>query len=182
MMPLHSNKRLISHLYYVSRLFADALRLHGREDDLNFLKDELVYLKKGGSQQDAILVAGVSGVGKSALVARGIKNPAEKMGVAYASGKFDLNKNALPFSAFAGALSELTKHVMAPLLSRSARPEITSRRPAVSIRLSVNRSPFVKASRTPGHWTNDSATKSANGLPMIAVRGISFMLSPAALM
>ncbi|KAL9182970.1 hypothetical protein ACHAXT_004249 [Thalassiosira profunda] len=97
----------------LARLRLDALRLHGREDDLTFLRDELVYLKKGGSQQDAILVAGVSGVGKSALVARGLKNPALKMGVAFASGKFDLNKNALPFSAFAGALSELTKHVMA---------------------------------------------------------------------
>ncbi|KAL9182984.1 hypothetical protein ACHAXT_004263 [Thalassiosira profunda] len=97
----------------LARLRLDALRLHGREDDLNFLKDELFALKKGGSRQDAILVAGVSGVGKSALVARGLKTPAEKMGVAFASGKFDLNKNALPFSAFAGALSELTKHVMA---------------------------------------------------------------------
>ena len=61
--------------------------------------------------EELILVAGVSGIGKSALVERGLERGAEKRGVAFAKGKFDLNNNALPYSAFAEALSKLAKYV-----------------------------------------------------------------------
>lgn len=51
--------------------------------------------------------------GKSALAKKGIEEPAQKMGIAFARGKFDLNKSsALPLSAFSAAMSSLTRYVM----------------------------------------------------------------------
>lgn len=51
--------------------------------------------------------------GKSALVKQGLEEPAQKMGIVFASGKFDLNKSsALPFSAFSAAMSSLIKQVI----------------------------------------------------------------------
>ena len=85
------------------------LKLHGREDALALLDDQLSNIGDAGGE--LILVAGVSGIGKSALVERGLERGAEKRGVAFAKGKFDLNNNALPYSAFAEALSKLAKYV-----------------------------------------------------------------------
>lgn len=42
-------------------------------------------------KRELILVAGSPGVGKSYLVTKGLKEPAEKRGIVFASGKFDLN-------------------------------------------------------------------------------------------
>ena len=50
--------------------------------------------------------------GKSALVKKGLKEPAEKMGLIFAGGKFDLNNSALPLSAFVEAMGKLIKTVM----------------------------------------------------------------------
>ena len=58
------------------------------------------------------MVSGVSGTGKSALVMRGVRDQAQKMGLVFAGGKFDLNHTALPLSAFTDAMSSLAKHVM----------------------------------------------------------------------
>lgn len=62
---------------------------------------------------ELLLVAGSSGQGKSALVIKGIKDPAQKMGITFAMGKFDLNSNtvALPFSALVDAFRSLTKQI-----------------------------------------------------------------------
>ena len=94
------------------------LPLHGREDDLKLLKSKLRELgkrKEGGgiSQHELLLITGMSGMGKSALVMRGLRDPAQKMGIAFVRGKFDQNNTALPFSAIVDALSSLTKYVMA---------------------------------------------------------------------
>ena len=44
---------------------------------------------------------------------KGICEPAQKRGLAFAGGKFDLNKNAtLPMSAFVDAMSSLARHIM----------------------------------------------------------------------
>ena len=61
---------------------------------------------------ELILVSGVSGVGKSALVMKGLKEPSTKMGITFASGKFDLNNAALPLSAFSDAMKSLTKIII----------------------------------------------------------------------
>lgn len=50
--------------------------------------------------------------GKSALIERGLEEPAQKMGIAFAGGKFDLNKTALPLSAFSTAMGNLTEFIM----------------------------------------------------------------------
>lgn len=82
----------------LAQLRVSNLKLHGREDGMALLKDKLSSMDEVG--QELVLVAGVSGVGKSALVTRGLKEPAEKRGMAFVKGKFDLNNNALPYSAF----------------------------------------------------------------------------------
>lgn len=65
-----------------------------------------------GSLPEIILVSGVSGVGKSALVMKGLKEPATRMGLTFISGKFDLNNTALPMSAFCDAMASLTKAIV----------------------------------------------------------------------
>ncbi len=65
-----------------------------------------------GSLPEIILVSGVSGVGKSALVMKGLKDPATRMGLTFISGKFDLNNTALPMSAFCDAMASLTKAIV----------------------------------------------------------------------
>ena len=68
------------------------LPLHGREDDLKLLKSKLRELGKrnegggGISQCELLLITGMSGMGKSALVMRGLRDPAQKMGIAFAGG------------------------------------------------------------------------------------------------
>ena len=91
------------------------LRLHGREDDVALLGDRLANIYESG--REIILVAGASGVDKSALVSGGLERPARRRRIAFASGKFDLNNNngggggPLPYSAFAQALAGLARHV-----------------------------------------------------------------------
>ena len=90
------------------------MRLHGREDDLNLLRAKLGELATNGGSTalpESILVSGVSGTGKTALVKRGLREPAAKMGMTFVSGKFDVNQAALPLSAFAEAMASLAKHV-----------------------------------------------------------------------
>ena len=94
----------------LAQLRLSDLKLHGREDDMAMLKDKLSNMDNVGGE--LVLVAGVSGIGKTALITRGLERPAKKKGIAFVRGKFDLNNNALPYSAFADALSGLAKHVM----------------------------------------------------------------------
>lgn len=56
-------------------------------------------------------MSGISGAGKSALVTKGLKDPSTKMGIVFASGKFDLNNTALPLSAFSDAMTSITKQL-----------------------------------------------------------------------
>ena len=62
---------------------------------------------------ELILVSGSSGQGKSALVMKGLKLPAQKMGITFTMGKFDMNNNtmSLPFSAVVDAFRSLTKQL-----------------------------------------------------------------------
>lgn len=94
----------------LARLRLSDLKLHGREDALALLDEKLSNVGNGVGRE-LILVAGVSGIGKSALVERGLERPARRRGIAFAKGKFDLNNNALPYSAFAEALSKLARYV-----------------------------------------------------------------------
>lgn len=55
-----------------------------------------------------VLVSGISGTGKSSLVMKGIKQPALKMNINFTSGKFDINNNPLPLSAFVDTMVSLS--------------------------------------------------------------------------
>ena len=99
----------------LAQLHIANMNLHGREDDMQLLKSKLNELKNNRKKDtpnflpELILVSGISGVGKSALVMKGLKDPSTKMGMVFASGKFDLNNAALPLSAFSDAMTSLTK-------------------------------------------------------------------------
>ena len=93
----------------VDQLRLSNLKLHGRESDLTLLNTKLTNLAT--HRRELILVAGVSGIGKTSLITRGLERPAQKRGIAFVQGKFDLNNNALPYSAFAHALAELARYV-----------------------------------------------------------------------
>jgi len=95
----------------LATLRLDDLKLHGREGDLKLLKAKLGDIQNANGE--LIMVAGSSGCGKSALVSRGLRDPAKKRGIAFAAGKFDQNLAAPPYSAFSHALSDLAKHVIA---------------------------------------------------------------------
>ena len=74
------------------------MQLHGRDDDIKLLRSKLRELaeKKHGEEDAAksrvgemILVSGTSGAGKSALIHKGLGNPAAKSGYIFAFGKFE---------------------------------------------------------------------------------------------
>jgi excinuclease UvrABC ATPase subunit len=67
------------------------MKLHGREDDMKLLRSKLLELKKRGKEDsnnssstdtslpELIFISGISGTGKSALVMKGVRDPAQKM-------------------------------------------------------------------------------------------------------
>ena len=95
----------------MAQLRLSDMKLHGREGDMKYLQKKLLELKKNkgvGSNNsnlpELILISGISGSGKSALVMKGVRDPAERMGMVFVGGKFDLNNTALPMSAFVDAI------------------------------------------------------------------------------
>lgn len=100
------------------------MKLHGREDDMKLLRSKLLELKKRGKEDsnnssstdtslpELIFISGISGTGKSALVMKGVRDPAQKMGINFTSGKFDLNNTSLPLSAFVDAMASLTSIII----------------------------------------------------------------------
>lgn len=122
----------------LAQLHLNGMKLHGREDDMKVLKSKLFDIKNGkkkkigvatstssrriigedmtlaheGKLPEIVLVAGISGTGKSALVMKGLKEPAARLGITFAGGKFDQNHVALPLSAFVDAMACLTGVIM----------------------------------------------------------------------
>lgn len=117
------------------------MKLHGREDDIKLLRSKLLELKNNEKKKEVpsivrrlsslgsipgndntddinvvemIFICGTSGVGKSALVMKGLRDPAEKMGLKFVYGKFDNAdaKASLPLSAFCDAMASLTKIII----------------------------------------------------------------------
>ena len=96
------------------------MKLHGREEDMKLLRRKLLEQKNKTNEKNnathylpgLILISGISGTGKSALVMKGVKDPAEKMGMTFVGGKFDLNSTSIPLSAFVDAMKSLTNVVI----------------------------------------------------------------------
>jgi len=100
------------------RLNLANMKLHGREEDMDTLNTKLLELKRRKEEGDLatkpelIMIKGSNGTGKSTLVLRGVKDPAEELGLTFSGGKFDLNNSSMPLSAFVDAMVSLTNSVI----------------------------------------------------------------------
>jgi len=105
------------------------MKLHGREEDMKLLRRKLLEQKNKTNEKNnashylpgLILISGISGTGKSALVMKGVKDPAEKMGMTFVGGKFDLNSTSIPLSAFVDAMKSLTNVVIEGDMGKKVR-------------------------------------------------------------
>lgn len=136
------NQRSLINLSNASRLrLDDKLKLHGRDNEMKMLRTKLRGLASAGGDETAprspemLLISGVSGSGKSALVMRGLRDPAKRMGLMFVSGKFDQNKNKVPLSAFASAMASLAEQVAENEDSRKIKREISEALDEDAIRL-----------------------------------------------
>ena len=85
-------------------------RLYGREAEVLALQD--VYQRAQMGTRQLALLHGVSGAGKTSLV--GMLKPAlAQHSALYLSGKFDVLRQHIPFSAFSQAIHDLTRQIFA---------------------------------------------------------------------
>lgn len=84
-------------------------KLYGRDEELGTLLAALERTSSGASE--LVLVGGVAGAGKTALVREVLRPLALRRG-RYVEGKFDQFQRELPFSAFAQAFSSWVHHVL----------------------------------------------------------------------
>ena len=96
-------------LHDVTRQYKQSQKLYGRENEIG----ELLGYYKNLSQLKSmlVLVAGYSGVGKSALI-RHVKFPIVQSRGTFISGKFDQFKKDIPYYAFIEAIKEFIKHLL----------------------------------------------------------------------
>ncbi len=92
-----------------SDVFQIPQKLYGRETEIADLLEYFETIESGESA--LMLVAGKSGVGKSALLGE-IHKPVARAGGHYIAGKFDQYKRNLPFSALIQALQELIHQLL----------------------------------------------------------------------
>jgi len=113
------NQKINKQIFNIAQLRVSNMQLHGRDDDIKLLRSKLRELaeKKHGEEDAAksrvgemILVSGTSGAGKSALIHKGLGNPAAKSGYIFAFGKFE-DKVLRPLSAFSAAMTRLAKYI-----------------------------------------------------------------------
>ncbi|HEY9854039.1 MAG TPA: AAA family ATPase [Leptolyngbyaceae cyanobacterium] len=92
----------------ISDKFQLPQKLYGREQEIETL---LTAFARVTFQSEMILIAGYSGIGKTALVQEIYKPITEKRGY-FISGKFDQYQRNIPYSAIAAALRELIKQLL----------------------------------------------------------------------
>ncbi|MBP0004507.1 MAG: AAA family ATPase [Cyanobacteria bacterium SBC] len=96
-------------------------KLYGREAELLELMQAFDRANSTPSGSiELVLVAGYSGVGKSALV-REMHKPVARRSGYFAGGKFERLKRNVPYFAFVQALSELSEQLLAESSTRLAR-------------------------------------------------------------
>ncbi len=93
----------------VSEQYKQSQKLYGREEEIAELLD--MYKNINQIQSMLVLVAGYSGVGKSALI-RHIKYPIIQSNGTFLSGKFDQLKKDIPYYAFIEAFREFIKNLL----------------------------------------------------------------------
>jgi len=84
-------------------------KLYGRENEINTLLQSFERVSEGATEM--MLVAGYSGVGKTALVHEVHKPMTEKRGY-FASGKFDQFQKNIPYSALSHAFNEFCRYLL----------------------------------------------------------------------
>lgn len=84
-------------------------KLYGRADETAILQDSFARVAEGGSEM--LMVAGYSGIGKSALINEIHKPLVEKYGF-FISGKFDQFQRHIPYSAISAAFQGLLKQLL----------------------------------------------------------------------
>ncbi|MDM8560740.1 AAA family ATPase [Candidatus Parabeggiatoa sp. HSG14] len=94
----------------ISDRFQIPQKLYGRENEIETL---LATFEKVATQSklEMMLVAGYSGIGKSALVKEIYKSLTEKKGY-FITGKFDQFQRNIPYSAIVNAFSELVQQLL----------------------------------------------------------------------
>jgi hypothetical protein len=102
----------------VSGKFHIPQKLYGRATETAVLEDSFARVADGGAEM--LMVAGYSGIGKSALVNEIHKPLVEKYGF-FISGKFDQFQRHIPYSAISGAFHGLLKQLL-----MSPRDELVS--------------------------------------------------------
>jgi predicted ATPase/signal transduction histidine kinase/tRNA A-37 threonylcarbamoyl transferase component Bud32 len=93
----------------VSAKFHIPQKLYGRAAETGILEDSFARVADGGAEM--LMVAGYSGIGKSALVNEIHKPLVEKYGF-FISGKFDQFQRHIPYSAISGAFQGLLKQLL----------------------------------------------------------------------
>ncbi|MDM8558846.1 SpoIIE family protein phosphatase [Candidatus Parabeggiatoa sp. HSG14] len=89
-------------------------KLYGRETEINTLLQSFERISNPTTEakgSEMILVAGYSGVGKTALVHEVHKPMTEKRGH-FATGKFDQYQRNIPYSALSGAFNEFCNYLL----------------------------------------------------------------------
>ncbi|WP_333325213.1 AAA family ATPase [Microcoleus sp. Aus8_D1] len=93
----------------ISDKFQIPQKLYGREREIATI---LTAFDRASEQSAMFLIAGYSGIGKSAIVQELYKPITQKRGY-FISGKFDQYKRNIPYSAVVSALRELVKQLLA---------------------------------------------------------------------
>jgi PAS domain S-box-containing protein len=84
-------------------------KLYGRKREIQALMDTFRRISQG--QQELMLVAGYSGIGKTVLV-REIYKPVTRQQGYFISGKFDQFQKNIPYSALVSAFQELVRQLL----------------------------------------------------------------------
>eukprot|EP00984_Skeletonema_dohrnii_P014853 scaffold6338_cov136-Skeletonema_dohrnii-CCMP3373.AAC.1 len=133
-----SSQNINKQISNVAQLRISNMQLHGRDDDIKLLRSKLRQLTKKGDGDEEyaiknhvgemILVSGTSGTGKSALIQKGLGDPAANYGYIFASGKFE-DKLVRPLSAFSDAMTCLAKYIT---VEHNKVGELSSGGPSIS--------------------------------------------------
>ncbi|WP_438006676.1 AAA family ATPase [Sorangium sp. So ce321] len=92
-------------------------RLYGRQEEVDALMAAFRNVSRPaagaapGGQSELVLLAGYSGVGKSAVVSE-IHKPIARQGGYFAAGKFDQFTRNVPYAAVIAALREVVRHLL----------------------------------------------------------------------
>ncbi|MCP4130154.1 MAG: serine/threonine-protein kinase PknK [bacterium] len=93
----------------ISEIFLIPEKLYGREIEISILID--LFKKASKGKKEIIYFSGPSGIGKSALIHEIEKSMIEKQGY-FISGKYDLLKKSIPYTAIIQAFRELSNQLL----------------------------------------------------------------------